>query len=71
MPQLFIDFLAQIAEPVQIFTSVTNSVLGLPPSLLIFGDTGSFLEERAQLFGFCFHEARDHPLLNDGVPVRP
>src|SRR5690242_4014473 len=44
--------------------------LGLAPALFVARDAGRFFDEPAQVFGLGLDDARDHPLLDDGVRTR-
>ena len=71
MLDLFVDLVAQIVEPVEVLAGLTHAVLGLASSLLVLGDPGRLLQKDPQILGTRLDDARDHPLLDDGVGARP
>ena len=70
MTNLFFDFLAQIVQAVEILARVSDAVLGLAAALFIAGDSRGLLEKGTQVIGARLDDARDHPLLDDGVAAR-
>src|SRR5882724_2180620 len=65
------QLLADVAYAGEVFAGVGEAVLGFAPPLLVFGVSRGLLEEHAQLLGPRLDDARDHPLLDDGVGPRP
>ena len=71
MQQLFADFLAHVVEPVEILARMAHPVLGLAPTLLVLGDPRRLFQKQPQILRTRLDDARDHPLLDDGVGTRP
>ena len=69
--QAFVQLLAQIQQPFQVFTGVAHAVFRLPPPLLVAGDAGRFFQIAAQLFRTGFHDTADHALFDDGIAAWP
>src|SRR5262249_57665022 len=65
------QLLPDIAHPGEVLAGVGEAVLGLAPALLVLGYARRLLEEHAQLLGPRLDDARDHPLLDDGISPRP
>src|SRR5882672_4010863 len=64
------ELLADVAHPGEVVASVGEAMLGLAPALLVLGHTCGLLEKHPQLLGPRLDDARDHPLLDDGVGAR-
>ncbi len=47
----FVDFLADVAQALEVLFRVRDAVLGLAAALLVLGDAGRLLDEAAQLLG--------------------
>ena len=69
--KLFIQFISQIPDSVEIVLSMSNPDLGFPAAFLVFGDARSFLDGGAQGLGLGLDQARDHALFDNGVAARP
>src|SRR3954447_12647180 len=69
--QLLLQFLTNIADPQEVFRSIRQALLGLPPAFTIFRYPGGFFEKYAQLLRLRLNDARDHSLLYDGVATPP
>ena len=70
VPELLLDLVAQVGETREVLARVPDAALGLAAALLVAGDAGGLLEERAHLVGPCLDDARDHVLLDDRVAAR-
>ena len=68
--ELLADFLAQVAEAVEVFARVADAGFGFLAALLVLGDAGGFLEVHAQVFRARLDDLADHPLLDDRVAAR-
>jgi len=62
---------ADVRDPGQVFAGIGQAILRLPAPFLVFGNTGGFLEENAQLLGFGLDDSRNHSLLDDSIGPRP
>ncbi len=67
MRQLALQFVTDISQALEIFHCPLDAALGLLAPLLVFGDTGGFFDEDAQLFRLRFNQPGHHALLNDRV----
>ena len=63
--QLLVDFVDQISQALQVFTRMTNSILGLATPLLILGYTRGFFKVHAQLIRLGIDNTADHTLLDN------
>ncbi len=70
VPQLLLHLVAQVGQARKVLACVPDAVLRLAATLLVTGNTGSFLEERAHLVGSGLDHPRDHVLLDDRVAAR-
>ncbi len=64
---LYAELLAYIADARQVVAGIGKAVLGLAPALLVLRHAGGLFQEYAQFLGLGLDDARDHPLLDDGV----
>ncbi len=64
------EFLADVGEAGEVVAGVREPVLGFAPPLLVLGHSRRLLEKHAQFLGPRLDDARDHPLLDDGVGTR-
>jgi hypothetical protein len=64
---LLIHLLAQVVEPFEVLSRVRDAVLGLAAAVLVARDAGRLFDEGAHVLGASLDQARDHPLLDDGV----
>src|SRR5690606_33081242 len=69
--KLLADFLAQVAEAVEVLAGVADAGLGLLAALLVLGDAGGLLQIDAQVLGPGLDDLADHALLDDRVAARP
>ena len=69
--ELLGDLVAQVVEPVEVLGRVAHPRLGLLAPLLVFGDAGGLFEIDPQLLRLGLDQARDHPLLDNGVGTWP
>ncbi len=67
---LFVDLVAQIVEPIQVLAGLAHAALGLAAALLVLGDPRGLLQKEPQILRPRLDDARDHPLLDDGVGAR-
>src|SRR5882724_9915071 len=70
VPDLLFNFVAQILQPLEVFARVGHAALRFLAPLLVTGNPGGFLDERAHVIGLRLDDARDHPLLDDRVAAR-
>ena len=70
VPELLLDFVAQVAQAGQVLARVRDAALGLAAPLLVARDAGGLLEEGPHLVGLRLDDARDHALLDDRVAAR-
>src|SRR5690606_25550190 len=68
--ELTFELLAQVGQARQVFLGTADATLGLAAALLVFGDTGSFLDEVAQFLRLGLDRLADHALLDDRVAAR-
>src|SRR5690606_30876698 len=68
--QLLVHLFPEIRQALEVLSGVPDTMLRLPAALLIFGDSGGFLEKGAQLVRLRLDQARDHALLDDRIAVR-
>ena len=70
----FAEVGAELAQDVlhagQVLARVGDAVFGFAAALFVFGDTGGFFQEQAQLFGARLDDAADGALADDGVGAR-
>jgi len=64
------EFLADVGEAGEVVAGVREPMLGFAPPLLVLGHSRRFLEKHAQFLGPRLDDARNHPLLDDGVRTR-
>src|SRR6266581_1792804 len=67
---LRLEFLADVAQAREVVAGVGEAMFGFAAPLLVLGHSRRFLQKYAQFLGFRFDDARDHPLLDDGVGTR-
>ena len=70
MIQLLGEFLPDVIDAQQIFSSVTQPRFGLTTALAVLGYARGFFEKYPQVLRLGFNHARNHALLNDGVGAR-
>lgn len=71
MRELLGDFLAQVAQAVEIFARMPNACFGFLATFLVLGNAGGFFQIHAQVFRARFDDLADHALLDDRVAARP
>ena len=64
------QFVLQIAQTLQMLSCVFQTAFRLLAAFLIFGHARCFLDIGAQLLRPRFDDARNHPLLDDGITAR-
>src|SRR5579864_5219388 len=67
---LLVDLIAQILQPLEVLARLGDPHLGFLATLLVTGDAGRLLDEGAHVLALGVDDARDHPLLDDGVAAR-
>ena len=67
---LFLDLIAHVLQPLEVFARLGDAHLGLLAPLLVTRDAGRLLHEGAHVIGLGIDDARDHALLDDRVAAR-
>jgi len=70
MPDLLLNFIANVLQPFKVLARVSNPRLCLAPPLLVTGDASSLLDEPAHLVRLRLDDPRNHSLLDDRVTAR-
>jgi hypothetical protein len=71
MEELLSHLVAHVVEALEVIAGAAHPSFRLAPALLVLGDPGRLLQEEPQVLRARLDEARDHPLLDDGVAARP
>ena len=65
--EMLADLLPQVREPGQVVPGVLDAALGFAAPLLVFGNSGRFLEVAANLLGAGLDDLGDHALFDNRV----
>lgn len=69
--ELAFQLLAKVGQARQVLLGAADAVFGFAATLLVFGDTGRFLDEITQFLGLGFDQLGDHALFDDRVAAWP
>ncbi len=67
---LFLDFVANVLQSLEVLAGVADAIFGFLAALLVTGDAGRLFDEGAHVFGLALDDTGDHALLDDRVAAR-